>query len=72
MQPSTGKGTKGVGVREAYVTNTSRRTGSSPSTARPARRTDRVFFARRELPVDGKHPKDTVLSVLGTGTAGNG
>ncbi|MGW7549536.1 outer membrane protein assembly factor BamB family protein [Streptomyces sp. NPDC054770] len=30
----------------------------------------RVFFARRELAADDKHPKDAVLSVLGIGSAG--
>ncbi|MFF7983609.1 PQQ-binding-like beta-propeller repeat protein [Streptomyces sp. NPDC007901] len=31
----------------------------------------RVFFAKRELAADDKHPKDAVLSVLGIGGAGN-
>ena len=31
----------------------------------------RVFFAKRELAADDKHPKDAVLAVLGIGGAGN-
>ncbi|MEU5309925.1 PQQ-binding-like beta-propeller repeat protein [Streptomyces sp. NPDC021562] len=32
----------------------------------------RVFFAKRELAADDKHPKEAVLSVLGIGSAGDG